>query len=379
MKRNGVIGGLVVIVVVLAALIAMLATGVIEIAGDDTQDTSRQTVTATVDGFDPARIYRESVGGVALVVAGFASGQQGLGSGFLADEDGHVLTNAHVVAEQGSAATTVQVAFQQEEGASQSRLDAAIVGIDESTDVAVLKVDLAGVEATVLPLGESAGVVIGEPVVAIGNPLGFSFSLTNGIVSGTGRNLQAPNGAVIPNGIQTNAAINQGNSGGPLLDAGGMVIGINEQIASPSGSFSGLGFAVPIDTAKVVMRDIIEQGVVDHAYLGVQGQTIVPAVAGLLGLPAQEGVLVARVAPGSPADDAGLRGGDRTVELQGAVYVVGGDIITELNGEALTGMEQLAVAVAESEPGDEIELTVVRDGSSRSVTVKLGTRPTSGS
>jgi S1-C subfamily serine protease len=367
-----ILGGL---VVALLLTVVLFAAGVIRVTGEEAAGPAPEPTTA--GAFDPARIYRERVTGVALIVAAYGPGQQGLGSGFLVDEDGHVLTNAHVVADRGRTAAEVRVTFQ-DDTTGRDSLPATVVGVDQSTDIAVLRVELDDVDAEPLPLGRSADVQIGEPVVAIGNPLGFSFSLTNGIVSGTGRNLTAPNGAVIPNGIQTNAAINQGNSGGPLIDADGEVIGVNEQIASPSGSFSGLGFAVPIDTVKTVMRQIIETGTVETAYLGIQGQTISPAVSSILGLPTAQGVLVAAVDPGSPADQAGLRGGSRTFDIQGATYVVGGDIITQLNGTALSGMEELAAAIAESEPGDRIELTIDRDVSTESVNVTLGVRPTSG-
>jgi len=373
MTRNGAVWILLLAVVASLAVIGLLFAGVIPTADVERADEGDDGTRAS-DGFDPALIYERSVDGVVLIVSEFGPGRQGLGSGFLVREDGHILTNAHVVSAEGTAADRVRVAFQDGEG-GQTRLSASIVGIDPSTDIAVLRVDPADIDAAPLPLGTSADVRVGEPVVAIGNPLGFSFSLSNGIVSGVDRNLTAPNGAVIPNGIQTNAAINQGNSGGPLIDADGEVIGVNEQIASRSGSFSGIGFAVPIDTVKTVMRQLIEEGNVDHAFLGIQGQTITATVAEVLGLPVESGVLVATVADDSPAERAGLRGGTRTAEVLGAVYVLGGDVIAELNGATLNGMEELAAAIAEREPGDRIELTVIRDGSAETLDVTLGTRP----
>ena len=183
-----------------------------------------------------------------------------------------------------------------------------------------------------LALGDSGAVQPGEAVVAIGNPLGFDFSVTSGIVSAVHRNLQSPNGSVIPNGIQTDAAINSGNSGGPLFDSSGNVIGINEQIASESGGNQGLGFAVPINTAKKVMEQLKTTGKATYAYLGVQGQTLTADVATALGVKADKGVLVATVSSGSPAEKAGIKGGTRQTVVQNQTYVLGGDVIQAVDG-----------------------------------------------
>ncbi len=337
---------------------------------------------APAAGFSPADIYRRSAAGVVLVQAAFG-GESGphaglgeaLGSGFVVDERGTILTNAHVVAQNGLDAEQVWVSFRNGQEGAGGRIEAEVVGVDQTTDIAVLRVDPEGRELTPLPLGDSSRVVIGQWVVAIGNPLGFDFSLTVGIVSGVGRDLQAPNGAIIPNGIQTDAAINQGNSGGPLLDQDGNVIGVNEQIATTSGSFSGLGFAIPINLVKSVLQQIEETGEVRHAFLGIQGQTITPTLADVLDLPADQGVLVVSVQDGTAAAEAGLRGGDETRTIQGQPFTVGGDIITDLDGDPLAGMEELASRIAQMRPGDEVTLTVLRDGSSTDVTVTLGERP----
>jgi S1-C subfamily serine protease len=331
----------------------------------------------SVAGFSPAQIYQKSASGVVLVTSTFGSSLSGevLGSGFVVAKNGTILTNAHVVTQNGTRASSVHVAFRQGQDQSSAQVKATLVGVDQTSDIAVIKVAPGSRTLTPLPLGDSSKVVIGQWVVAIGNPLGYSFSLTQGIVSGIGRDLQAPNNAIIPNGIQTDAAINQGNSGGPLLDADGAVIGINEQIATPSGSFSGLGFAIPINTARTVMQQILQTGSAKHAFLGVEGQTIDPTVAQLLGLPVQQGVLIARVQAGSAAAKAGLKGGTRTRTIQGAPFVVGGDIITKLDGQPLTGMDDLAAAIAQKQPGDTVTLTVLRDGKTQDVTVTLGNRP----
>ncbi len=374
------LGGVGISVVLLAVLVVLNVVGG---SGGTAQVTTTpgSASAATVAGFDPAAIYQKSASGVVLVVSTFSGGSSGgfggqaLGTGFVVSKDGTIMTNAHVVTQNGAKASSVEVAFRQGQDQSSQQVKAKLVGVDVTSDVAILKVDPGSRTLTPLPLGDSSKVAIGQWVVAIGNPLGYSFSLTQGIVSGIGRNLQAPNNAVIPNGIQTDAAINQGNSGGPLIDANGDVIGINEQIATTSGSFSGLGFAIPINTAKTVMEQILTTGKAQHAFLGIEGQTIDQAVAQLLKLPVTQGVLVARVQPGTAAAKAGLKGGTRTETIQGAPCIVGGDVITKLDGQTLTGMDQLAAAIAQKQPGDKVTLTVLRNGQSQDITVTLGNRP----
>jgi len=261
-------------------------------------------------------------------------------------------------------------------GTDTTTVAATVVGVDETSDVALLKVDPAKAPALdPVPLGDSSAVQVGEAVVAIGNPLGYDFSVTSGIVSATNRNLQSPNGSVIPDGIQTDAAINEGNSGGPLIDASGRVIGINEQIASQSGGNQGLGFAVPINTAVDVMKQLQATGKVTYAYLGVQGQTITSDIAGALGLSLDEGVLVAAVSDGSPAAQAGIKGGSQQTDLQGQLYVVGGDAITAMDGESLASMEELGASIMKHKSGDTVTLTVVSGGKTSDVRVTLVERP----
>jgi S1-C subfamily serine protease len=218
--------------------------------------------------------------------------------------------------------------------------------------------------------------VVGEPVVAIGNPLGYDFSLTSGIVSAVDRNLQSPvQGAIIPNGIQTDAAINQGNSGGPLLNANGEVIGINEQIASQSGGNQGLGFAVPINTAIRSFEQIKEFGEVQYAWMGIQGQTITSDIAQAFDLPVENGVLIAEVVDGGPAQKAGLRGGTEQATIQDQTYIIGGDIITEIDGKRVPSMEDLIATIDEHDPGDTVDVTYVRGGKSRTTELTLEERP----
>ena len=381
-RLNYILGGAALVAVF---VIALFLVGILPGSAHDDLTGGAVGTAAAIgapnSGFSPAAIYQKSASGVVLVQStfknvGFGGGSgQALGSGFVASKGGAIVTNAHVVTENGVKASSITVAFRQGQDQSSQQVKATIVGVDQTSDIAVLKINPAGQNLTPLPLGDSSKVAIGQWVVAIGNPLGYDFSLTEGIVSGIGRNLQSPNGAVIPNGIQTDAAINQGNSGGPLLDQNGNVIGVNEQIASPSGSFSGLGFAIPINTAKSVMQQLEATGSAKHAYLGIEGQTITPPVAQVLKLPATQGVLIARVQPGTAAASAGLKGGNRTQVIQGAPYRVGGDVVTKLNGQPLTGMDQLAAAVAQMQPGNKVTLTVVRNGSPHDITVTLGNRP----
>jgi len=383
--------------VTVLVVVALMATGVLPVKTEKTTlvreksaATAAATTTVALTSTDmtPAQIYDEYSAGVVEVLATFnnvasrtpygqsASSAQALGSGFVVAADGSILTNAHVVSDDGVTADSVKVVFKTQDGSDTTTVVATVVGVDETSDVALLKVDPAKAPALdPLPLGDSSAVQVGEVVVAIGNPLGYDFSVTSGIVSATNRNLQSPNGSVIPDGIQTDAAINEGNSGGPLIDASGQVIGINEQIASQSGGNQGLGFAVPINTAVSVMKQLQTTGKVTYAYLGVQGQTITSDIAGALGLSQNEGVLVAAVSDGSPAAMAGIKGGSQQTDLQGQLYVVGGDVITAMDGEKLASMEELGAAILTHQPSDSVTLTVVSDGETRDVKVKLVVRP----
>ena len=378
------------VVAAVAAVSVMLGTGVIPIQTETrtvVEGSDATPVAMTTSGLTPEEIYDTYAQGVVEVVSTFAAASstspfdpagsqsaQALGTGFVASEEGYVLTNAHVVDNEGQTAESVTVGFKSE-GSGTTKVDATIVGIDNSSDVALLKIDPdeAG-DLTVLPLGDSDKLQVGEPVVAIGNPLGYDFTLTTGVISALDRELESPNGSVISNGIQTDAAINSGNSGGPLIDATGHVIGINEQIASQSGGNQGLGFAVPINTAIRVMEQLKSDGEVTYAWLGIQGQTLTADVASALGVEG-EGVLVAEVVDGSPAAEAGLQGGSEQTTLQDQTYIVGGDVITAIDGEPMTSMEELAGTVSQLAPGDEVTLTVLRDGEESQVTVTLAERP----
>jgi len=293
------------------------------------------------------------------------------GSGFLIDTEGHIVTNNHVVED----AKRVEVKL----GSSDKTYTAEVVGTDPATDVALLKVDAPADSLHPLALGDSSKVEVGEPVVAIGNPFGLDRTVTSGIVSALQRQIQAPNGFSISHVIQTDAAINPGNSGGPLIDSSGSVIGINSQIQTGGGSGGnvGIGFAVPINTAREVVQQIEEHGEVKHAYLGISGGTITPDLAKALKLPVKEGVLVNEVVKGGPADQAGIKGGDTSATIEGASFRLGGDVITEVDGKKITGMEEVINAVNAASPGDKMELTVDRDDKSQTIAVTLGVRPAS--
>jgi S1-C subfamily serine protease len=293
------------------------------------------------------------------------------GSGFVIDGDGHLLTNNHVV--EGAGEIRVKL------GASDKSYSAKVVGADPATDVALLKVDAPSDQLQPLELGDSSKVEVGDPVVAIGNPFGLDSTVTSGIVSALQRQIEAPNGFSISHVIQTDAAINPGNSGGPLIDAEGKVIGINSQIETGGGSGGnvGIGFSIPINTAREVAGQLEEDGKVEHAYLGISGGTITPDLAKALNLPVQEGVLVAEAVKDGPAAEAGIEGGNTEATIEGSSVTLGGDIITELDGKKVKGMEELIAAVDAKKPGDEIEVTYLRGGDEKTATVTLSNRPAS--
>jgi S1-C subfamily serine protease len=268
-------------------------------------------------------------------------------------------------------ASKVEVSF-----SGNDEMPATVIGRDPSTDIAVLRIKRAqGRALTPLELGNSDVVRVGDAVVAIGNPFGLERTVTAGIVSALQREITAPNGFAIDRVIQTDAAINRGNSGGPLLNADGRVIGVNSQIESESGGNVGIGFAVPINTVKDVVSQLLENGKVDHAYIGVEMATITRELASNVRLPVDQGVLIQRVRTDSPAAQAGLRGGTTQVVVDGESYLVGGDVITKADGQPIESAEQLRSVVTSRQPGDEISLEVHRQNETKEVTVKLGRQP----
>ena len=297
-----------------------------------------------------------------------AQEQRGLGSGFVIDKSGYIVTNYHVI--QG--AQRIRVSFSNNES-----MAARLVGRDPSTDVAVLKVSAESRALRPLELGDSDGVQVGDAVVAIGNPLGYERTVTSGIVSATGRAIQAPNQSLIDQVIQTDAAINEGNSGGPLLSSDGRVIGVNTQIATENGGNVGLGFAIPINTVKDVASQIIDKGRVEHAQLGIYAQPVDAGIARLFHLPASTGLLVADVDPGSGAARAGIKAGTQHVTVDGETYVMGGDLVVAADGRPMQTVEALREVVAAKNPGDAIRLDLFRGTTKHTVHVKLGRQPSS--
>jgi len=400
--------------IVALAAVAALAGGGVAAVGVHALDASDKTVTTTVEaapsstdnggnsgttspgvdanaafarsgGKSVSSIYKQDAPGVVTITSTVTSSTSGdfnpfgpgqsqqetaQGSGFVIDKEGRILTNAHVV----EGATSVVVAF--EDGVSAK---ATVLGRDSLYDLAVIKVDVPGSELHPLKLGSVTSVQVGDPVVAIGNPFGLDRTVTAGIVSALQREVRAPNNYTIDHVIQTDAPINSGNSGGPLIDAQGAVIGVNSQIetASGGGGNVGIGFAVPSNTVKSVVAQLLADGRVDRAFLGVTLQDVRPNVAGVLRLPADKGVLVGAVKPGSPAAKAGVKGGTTQVVVAGESYQLGGDMIVALNGKPVSSVDELRDAIAAHKPGQTVSLTVVHaNGTKATMNVELGRAPT---
>ncbi len=291
----------------------------------------------------------------------------GLGSGFVYDTKGHIITNHHVI--QG--AETIQVSF-----LDGNITSANIVGMDIYSDLAVIKVDPEVTTLYPVVLGSSSELAVGSPVAAMGNPFGLSDTLTAGIVSSLGRTLTAAKNYVIIDIIQIDAAVNPGNSGGPLVNIYGQVVGVNTAIESETGTFTGISFAVPSDTIKREVDDLIATGSYAHPWLGVSARDVNIVIADAIGLEKPQGVLVVEVTEGSPADQAGLRGGDQNVTLAGQLIPIGGDVITGIDGLPMRRMADVVVYMERNtSPGDSVVFEIIRDGQELSLTVTLGERP----
>jgi S1-C subfamily serine protease len=327
-------------------------------------------------GFDAGTIYKRLAPGVVTIISdrGGATGPSGLGSGFVLDGKGYLATNAHVIRSEPpklERAKSVYVKF-----GDGNLVLAEVIGDDLNADVALLKVNPAGLTLTPLSLGSSSNLSVGAPVAAIGSPFGESQSLSVGVISATGRDIESLTAFRIGNAIQTDAAVNHGNSGGPLINAHGQVIGINSQIESTGGGGEGVGFAVPADAVRRSLSELRAKGHVDYAYLGVTTQELYPQLARRLGIPAQHGALVAKVEPGSPAADAGIQAGEGKVSFQGQKDIPqGGDAIAAVDGKPLTQSVDLPNVISLRSPGDKVRLTVLRGKSRRTVTVTLAPRP----
>jgi S1-C subfamily serine protease len=326
-------------------------------------------------GFNAAQIYEEASPGVVTIRSVFGAGSSGAeGSGFVLDEDGEIVTNAHVVTDESSGtrkpATEVFVEF-----SNRNVLEAKILGFDPFADVALLKVEPEGFALHPLELGDDSELEVGEPVAAIGSPFGEQRSLSVGVVSATDRSVKSLTQFQIEGAIQTDASINPGNSGGPLLEENAKVVGINQQIETNSGANDGVGFAVPISAIKRSVAQLQEKGHAEYAYIGVSSQPIYPQLAQKLGLDTEFGALVAQVVPGGPAAKAGLKGATGTIRFQAAEYETGGDVIVEVEGQDVVEPDALIRAIDEKQPGEKVQLTILRGGKRMQVEVTLGKRP----
>jgi S1-C subfamily serine protease len=376
--------------VMAAALIAGCGGG-----GDDSNATSAaQTPTATQvvvqasdGGFNPAQIYRGVAPGVVTITSVFeggasdllgGGGSAGQGSGFVVDTDGKIVTNAHVVTSGGhlNGGGTPREAKQVfVEFGDRNRVAADVVGFDADADIAVIKVDPEGLDLHPVELSDRSSFAVGEPVAAIGSPFGEDQSLSVGVISATDRTVEGLTNFGIDNAIQTDASINPGNSGGPLLDAKGEVIGINEQIASSSGSNSGVGFAIPVTSVRYSLDQLKDDGEVDYAYLGVTSESLYPQLAEHLGIDADSGALITDIVDGSPADDAGLKGASDQTTFQLQQVKTGGDLVVSVDGKPVLQNNDLSELIATHKPGDKVTLEVIRDGDRGEVEVTLGSRP----
>ena len=346
-------------------------------------NTNTSQPAAATRGLTPETVYKQDGPGVVQITATSVTQTpadpfnllpstpqttQSLGSGFVIDRAGHIVTNYHVI--QG--AEKVQVSF-----SGQDQLPATVVGKDRSTDLAVLKIDAHARALTPLQLGNSDAVRVGDAVYAIGNPFGLTRTLTTGVISAVQRQIFAPNGVPIESAIQTDAAINHGNSGGPLIDAFGRVIGVTSQIQTGGGTNQGnvgIGFAIPINTVRDITGQIIAHGMAQHAFLGLSAASLTPQLKRLFNLPVAQGLLVQRITAGSAAAKAKIQQGTTSVVVQGESYWIGGDIITRVDGQPVTDVEQLFSAVLRKHPGDKVTLDVWHHGKKRTVTVTLGAR-----
>jgi S1-C subfamily serine protease len=317
------------------------------------------------------RIYRQASPAVANILTKATEYDffmdpvpvEGAGSGFVIDPRGYILTNYHVVA----GAQSIEVIL-----GDKTRYPAKFVGADQRNDVALVKIDPKGKQLIALTLGDSSTLQVGQKVLAIGDPFGFESTLTTGVVSALGRTVQTSETTFIDAAIQTDASINRGNSGGPLINTHGEVIGINSAIYTPSGTTAGIGFAIPINTAKLIANDLITEGKVRRAYLGVQTRSVAGWLAEALDLPVQEGLLVEQTTKGSPAAAAGIRGGDKVAQAGMRRILIGGDVIVGVDGQKVSNEFDINVILNRKRPGDTVTITLYRGAKKLDVPVKLG-------
>jgi putative serine protease PepD len=319
------------------------------------------------------RIYRQASPAVANILTKATEYDffmdpvpvEGAGSGFVIDPRGYILTNYHVVA----GAQSIEVIL-----GDKTRYPAKFIGADQRNDVALVKIDPKGKQLTALTLGDSSTLQVGQKVLAIGDPFGFQSTLTTGVVSALGRTVQTSDTTFIDEAIQTDASINRGNSGGPLIDTHGEVIGINSAIYTPSGTTAGIGFAIPINTAKLIASDLMTEGKVRRAYLGVQTIPVTGWLAEALDLPVQEGLLVEQTTKGGPAATAGIKGGDKVAQAGMRRIVIGGDVIVGMDSQKVSNQFDVNVILNRKRPGDTVTITIYRGGKKLDIPVKLGER-----
>jgi len=294
--------------------------------------------------------------------------REGSGSGSIIDNRGHILTNNHVIRDAQKLEVTLS---------DGSKWPASLIGADSDNDLAVLKINAPPEKLKSIPWSDSRKLQVGQKVLAIGNPFGLGLTLTTGIISSLGRTIRSEVGTMIEDVIQTDASINPGNSGGPLLNSEGEMIGINTAIISPTGGSVGIGFAIPVNTAKRLVPQLISKGYVSYAYLGASVQPVIPELARALGLKIEKGAMVIEVTPGGPADQAGLKGGNRQFQVGNFSLIVGGDVITQIDQLEIKDADGLIKHLRERKPGETINLTVLRDGKLREIKVALKERPRS--
>ena len=386
--------GLAVLAGAAGAAVALLAATVAGVGGDGTTtvvvpgaSTPAETTTTlparrTGAGFDPESLYAARAPGVVTIYANLGIDGDAQGSGFVVDRDGVILTNAHVITNVAETRTNVRGAGAvYVEFTDGERVPAKVVGWDLFSDVGVVRVSPGDHALSPVPLGDSSGVVVGEPVAAIGSPFGKQTSLSVGVVSATGRSIDAlTSGFAVSNAIQIDAPINRGNSGGPLFDGEGRVIGINAQIQSTTGNAEGVGFAIPIDLARRSLDQLLRTGRVRYAYIGIATQDVTPGIAKEFGLRAGRGALVTKVEEGTPAAAAGLRGGSRSESYNGLDVTLGGDLIVAIGDAKVESAEDVSrLVTTRLLPGETVTFTVLRGGTRRTtVDVTLGERPATG-
>ena len=369
---GGAIGAIIVIVMFVALFVSPpeLIKPEIVVSNGHTTSTVGEVTPLYSKNLSLIEIFEKSESGVVRVnVQRNETEEQtnGLGSGFVFDKKGHIITNAHVVDE----AKKVVVTFL--DGRS---YNAEIIGTDEFTDLAVIKVNADSTLLQPLSLGDSSNLKVGESIAAIGNPFGLSGSMTSGIVSQLGRLLPSGSGYSIPDVIQTDAAINPGNSGGPLLNMRGEVVGINTAIQSTTGEFTGVGFAIPSQTVVKIIPALIEKGEYKHPWIGISGRDIDPDLAKVLGLKDAVGFLVITVVENSPASKAGLMGSEKTTEVEGVNYSIGGDIILSVDEIEVRKIADILIYLQRAKSvGDDMVLEILRDNRTTNITVILQERP----